>query len=68
MDACATGNIRIARMLLRFSADVNASNERGDTAADLLRNYIDNTKLSEQDRNMCSTLLLELERKAQKSG
>lgn len=69
MDACASGNIRIARLLLQFKVDLNLLNEKGETAVDILRNYIEHEghHLSENDRKMCQSLLDVMERKTVKS-
>lgn len=70
MDACASGNVRIARLLLRFGADINLLNENGETASDILRNYIEHHvhDLPEKDLLVCQSLLEELERKTKKSN
>jgi hypothetical protein len=68
MDACATGKVQIARLLMRMGSDLNLRNENNETAADLLRNYIEanRTDLSDKDILQCETLLTELEKKASK--
>lgn len=68
MDACASGKYLIARMLLRFNADVNLRNEHDETAADLLRTYFETNReqLSPQDVSMCQHLMSELEKKTRK--
>jgi hypothetical protein len=69
MDACENGNTGIARLLLRFNANVDLLNEHGDTAMDLLRKYMDRRKrdMPEKDKEDCQKVLDLMEKKAVKS-
>jgi hypothetical protein len=68
MDCCTSGNVKIARLLLRFGPDLDMINENGETAADLLRNYIEVNRedLAEKERDMCQSLLNDIEKKTRK--
>lgn len=68
MDACASGKVQIARVLMRLGSDLSLRNENNETAADLLRNYIETnrTQVSDKEIVQCEALLTDLEKRGKK--